>query len=98
MFIDPSLNLIVLIELVLIVPVLIPQVLIALVLLALVQIFACVAQKLAPAKIKIAEIYLPYLPLLFASLTLDSIKNYFFTFSYFECGIGWQYFLPDKIL
>ena len=66
MFIDPSLNLIVLIELVLIVPVLIPQVLIALVLLALVQIFACVAQKLAPAK-KIAEIYLPYLPL-FASL------------------------------
>ena len=63
MFIDPSLNLIVLIELVLIVPVLIPQVLIALVLLALVQIFACVAQKLAPAKIKIAEIYLPYLPL-----------------------------------
>ena len=41
---------IVLIELVLIVPVLIPQVLIALVLLALVQIFACLAQKLAPAK------------------------------------------------
>ena len=66
MFIDPSLNLIVLIELVLIVPVLIPQVLIALVLLALVQILACVSQKLAPAK-KIAEIYLQYLPL-FASL------------------------------
>ncbi len=63
---------IVLIELVVIVPVMIPQVLIALLLLALVQIFARVAQKLAPAKKNSRDIS-PYLPL-FASLVLHSIN------------------------